>query len=133
MAIKNRYWYVFGLDVTSDPNGAIFAQVAGEQMEAQPAPARRNNRDQGFARIEGEAPRLGNDGGYGFKVSQQVHRTMNQVFTSKASAQLYAKEQAEKNPKTMYGIYECIQVFETTTPTIIEKKWTDNGELIPVV
>lgn len=127
MAKNTRFWYVFNLEVQSDPNAVIFAQVQGEPV-AQAAPAR-NNRGLRLDvnGVDGVA------GGYGFKIHGTTHRNMNLAFTSKQAARTYAKEQAEKNPKTMYGIYECCEVFETTTPTIIEKKFNDANELIPVV
>jgi len=36
---------------------------------------------------------------------------------------------ASKSPGKQYGVFECVDVFETTTPTVIRKFWTDSGEL----
>jgi len=124
-----RYWYVFSLDVLTDPNAPIFAQV-NDEVPVQPVAANPLRRNRNF---DFEPVVLQPAGDYGFKIAAATYRNMNQAFTSRKAAQLWAKEQAEKNPKVMYGIYECVQVFETTTPTIIEKKFNDAGELIPVV
>jgi hypothetical protein len=70
--------------------------------------------------------------GYGYTILRDDAKDMNMAFTTAAAAEAYAKHQAELNPKTLFGVFSCDKVFETTTPTIIEKSYNDAGELTPV-
>lgn len=52
------------------------------------------------------------------------------AFTTKSKAAEFAKHQATMNPQKLFGIYTCEQVYETTVPAVLEKKFNDAGELI---
>jgi len=121
MANNRQLWFVFPLDLKGDSNSPLFAQANGEFAQE--------------VRVDGRGrlvpPRDLEPIEYGFKIASNHREDMMKAFTSYKSAQLYVKETAEKHPKTMYGIYSCIGVYETTVPTIIEKKFNDAGELVP--
>lgn len=66
--------------------------------------------------------------GYGFTMGR--NQKVEIAFTTKAAAIEYAKQQASKTPTIAYGVYGCVDVFETTAPTVIEKQFNDGGELV---
>ena len=66
---------------------------------------------------------------YGFKMSRETRAEICTAFTSRVLAGEHAQELAAKSPGKQYGVFECVDVFETTTPTVIKKFWTDKGEL----
>ena len=109
------------------------------QAEIQPAraPARANRaRPQDMVQefLDGQeqrqqvAPRAN---GYGYWVSPVREDTSGQIaFTSEEAAKTYATELAGKNPRVMYGVFQCTSVFETTEPVVVVKEYNDSGELI---
>lgn len=66
--------------------------------------------------------------GYGFTMART--NKVEMAFTTKGAAVEYAKQQASKTPTVAYGVYGCVDVFETTAPTVIEKQFTEGGELV---
>jgi len=96
-----------------------------ELRAAEPARANRRTNE---ATVDLDAPA---DTGYGLYLASKETKEIL-AFTTKEKAQQYAKYQAGLNPSKLYGIYSCEQVFETTEPTIIEKKFNDAGELVLV-
>ena len=52
------------------------------------------------------------------------------TFTDRPTAVAYAAQQASMNPKVQYGVFECIEVYETTDPVVIVKSYNDGGELV---
>jgi hypothetical protein len=115
-----------------DPNKTIIGNAPnGGGPRPAPRLRRRDEVDELLDGGEEAAPQ--GDQGYGFYIHRDDLKDMNAVFTTELAAENYAKEQAEKNPKTLYGVFGCVKVFETTTPTIIEKTYNDAGELLVVV
>jgi CubicO group peptidase (beta-lactamase class C family) len=133
-----REWYVFKLGKRQDPSGRRVGQGQGEQDAprvggfARPVQPRRRERDIVAEILEDDNEQAAVDPGFGFTILREDRKDMDLVFTSNAAAEAYAKEQAEKNPKTLFGVFSCTKVFETTTPTIIEKTYNDAGELLVV-
>lgn len=84
--------------------------------------------------LEDEAPQAVavEDIGYGYYLQRADCKDMDMAFSSAEAAERYAREQAELCPKTLFGVFSCDKVFETTTPAIIEKKYNDAGELLVV-
>lgn len=70
--------------------------------------------------------------GYGFHIHREDKKDMEVVFTTEDAAETYAKEQAALHPKQLYGVFSCEKVFETTAPSVIEKKYNNAGELLVV-
>lgn len=126
MASKiRRFWLVAPLDIKEDSNQARIQGGGGLQDFAIEA----NPRHRAGRGLEVEAPAV--NAGYGFKIQSADIKRMNTAFTSEEAANLYAKDQAEKNPKVLYGVFNCAGTYETTTPTIIKKSFNDDGELTP--
>jgi hypothetical protein len=90
-----------------------------DDIEEVPQPAR--------ARNQPPQP-VQNAHGYGFTMAR-AHE-VKIAFTTRNAAIEYAKQQASKTPTIAYGVYGCVDVFETTAPTVIEKQFTDGGELV---
>jgi hypothetical protein len=120
--------------ITLDNNGRI-----GEPARAQPVRAR----GRPFGGIEEAQLQIGPrndapeqaplpDPGYGFVIQREDRKDMDTAFTTREAAEAYAKHQAECFPKTLFGVFSCDVVFETTTPSVIEKKYNDAGELLVV-
>jgi hypothetical protein len=125
----NREWYVFRIGMKQDVNKPTIGQP---QLAAQRAPRRDGRRD--ALPLEEEAPPValeGNDG-YGYHLSAADTKDMHLVFTSQNAAEKYAIEQASLKPKTLFGVFSCVKVFETTTPSVVEKTYNDAGELLVV-
>lgn len=52
------------------------------------------------------------------------------AFTTKPAAREFAKELAAKTPRVLYGVFECVEVFETTEPVVVSKRYNDSDELV---
>ena len=114
---------VVPLDIKEDPHGVkMFAPQQDMAMELEPA------RPRGQRELAAAATTAG----YGFKILGSELKRINMAFTNRQLADDYAKEQAEKNPKTLFGVFACDGTFETTTPTVIRKAFNEDGELTPV-
>lgn len=133
-------WFVSPLGITEDGNKPRVYPDADAQpqqddgpQQAQPRAARgREPRGGGGFEIQaalavGGAPGAKGDG-YGFGI--QRNNVITLAWTTKEAAEAYARDQAAKNPQTAYGVFACIGVVETTKPQVIEKKFSDSGELI---
>lgn len=122
MAKIRQFWMVVPLDIKEDPHGGkMYATMPDMAMDAEPArPAR-------LTRAEPQVT-----AGYGFKILGSELKRINMAFTNRQLADDYAKEQAEKSPKTLFGVFACDGTFETTTPTIIRKAFNEDGELTPI-
>lgn len=68
----------------------------------------------------------------GREISRNELRDPVIVFDTEEAAEQYANEQAAKIPKTLFAVMGVLKVFETTQPTVIEKRFNDKGELILV-
>lgn len=53
-------------------------------------------------------------------------------FDTEENAVAYAKKQAVLNPSVQYAVYGISRIFETTTPTVIEKQLDSRGQVVPV-
>lgn len=116
-------WFVSPLVLDEDQTKTRItpeAFNARDQDEQPAAPARR--RDQ----LE-VAHRPENTSGYGFGLLRAD--IVKEAFTSAEAAEEVAKERASKQPKTAFGVFACVEVFETTQPEIIEKRFNSAGEL----
>lgn len=129
MAKIRQFWLVAPLDVKEEPGSRIYpgnAENVNEDVAREAdAPIRR-----GGAGIIG-AP-VATKADFGFRIPGLDLKRMNYAFTSEATANSYAKDQAEKNPKVLFGVFPCGGTFETTTPTVIQKSFNEDGELTPV-
>lgn len=133
MATKTgRLWFVIPNGLVGDGRqwyGPEGLQRPNELRAAEPA--RANRRNEAPRNIDEEVEAITADPGYGMYLSSKETKEF-MAFTTKEKAKQYAKYQAGLNPSKLFGIYSCEQVFETTEPTIIEKKFNDSGELVLV-
>jgi len=53
-------------------------------------------------------------------------------YVTKETALTACNELASQNPMCPYSVLEILDIVETGTPTLIRKKFTDEGELIIV-
>jgi hypothetical protein len=120
MAKIRRFWLVAPLDIKEDTTQGRVGNNIAFPEEVRPARIAR-----GEAQLEAQAVNTG----YGFKIQSADIKRMNTAFTSEDAAQTYAREQAEKNPKVLFGVFGCSGTYETTTPTIIKKSFNEDGEL----
>lgn len=67
---------------------------------------------------------------YGFKMHRESKAEIDNCFEDPQLAAAYAAELASKTPGKQYAVFECGEVFETTTPTVIKKQFTASGELV---
>jgi len=141
-----------GIIATRFPDNAIPAAPAAAEEEFNQAnprefvlPLQARQREEqmgrGLARDRNQPARAANPGPardqygnppgteYGFKMSRETRAEICTAFTSRVLAGEHAQELAAKSPGKQYGVFECVDVFETTTPTVIKKFWTDKGEL----
>ena len=134
----SRLWFVIPNDIKGDgrlwngPDVVTRGAWGTIQAELAPAPARAQrpvrDRARGNDLIVEEAP-VEEEQGVGLYLGPKETKEI-MAFTTKAKATEYAKYQATMNPQKLYGIFACEQVFETTTPTVLEKKFNDAGELV---
>jgi len=123
-------FYVIRLGRQVDPNKPVIGQApVHDGMER----ARRILR--GFDRVEDgpqPAPEPAFEGieGYGQEISRGELRDPVIRFTTDEAAQAYAKEQAAKNPRVLFGVLTVTSVFETGEAPVIEKKFNQAGELV---
>lgn len=119
-------FYVIRLGRNVDPNKLAIGLQAPVAARAPRAP-RRNE-------IDVDAPEqiLGADdqAGYGQEIARTELRDPVIRFTTEEAAERHAAELAEKSPKTLFAVLGVLRVFETTVPTVIEKRFNDKGELI---
>src|ERR1700744_5003820 len=108
MSKIRQFWMVVPLDIKEDPSQGRIG--GGQDMAMDVAP---------------EQPRRARDAlqpqpaaAYGFKIHSTDLKRLQMAFTSKQLADDYAKGEAEKHPKVLYGVFECAGTFETTTPTV---------------
>lgn len=151
-----RLWFVLPLNLAADPNKTSWGpEVGGEEGGfAQPAPAarREDNRRVRFGDVDRVVAAAGqrqqapqwpdmvaelNEAppqqqvlkGRGFYLSSESKKSFQKGFTTEEMAVAEAEKQAELFPKTPFGVFACIKIFETTTPKIIEKTFNEAGEL----
>lgn len=117
-------FYVIRLGRNIDPNKMII----GHQPIPAPRAARRPIPIEDEIGVAG-MPVADNEG-YGQEISRTDLRDPVIRFTTEAAAEKYAAELAEKSPKTLFAVLGVLKVFETTVPTVIEKRFNDKGELI---
>lgn len=125
-----QFWMVVPLDVKQDDNGGRLGggEGRGELAAgfAEPArPAQRNRPPELIAPAEPAK-------GYGWKIQSGEMKRLQWAFTTEEAACEYAKDQAEKSPKVLFGVFPCTKTYETTTPTVIQKSFNQDGELTPV-
>lgn len=132
MAKITRIWFVAPNELKGDgkqwrgPDNVV--QGRGEDgggfaQEVRPRDARRAQP------VALDAPEA--DEGYGFGITSADAKGI-MAFTSKARATEYAKYQATMQPTKLFSVFACEQMYETTTPAVIEKKFNDAGELVLV-
>jgi hypothetical protein len=127
MATKiSRLWFVIPNDIKGTGQtwqGAGQPNVRLDDFRIEPA---RPRAARGAPVEEPEAPA---DSGVGLYLSPKESKEIV-AFTTKTKATEYAKYQATMNPQKLFGVFSCDQVFETTTPNVLEKKFNDAGELV---
>jgi hypothetical protein len=128
---NRKLWLVSPLELQQDPTKpAIFGDGLGGEVvngdnglldEAQPiAPAR--GRFLPPRGVRENAP----DGYY---LTGNSKKEIEAAFFNREAAQNHAKKLAELKPTIQYAVFECVGVFETTVPEVIEKEFTEDGEL----
>jgi hypothetical protein len=122
MAKIRQFWLVVPLDIKEDGT-KIGATVGGLQDFAQEVDGLGRRRPAAQPALPAE--------GYGFGIGSSDLKRMKQAFTTKAAADAFAKNQAELQPKTLFGVFGCLGTYETTTPTVIQKQFNEDGELTP--
>ncbi len=130
MAAKvKRFWFVIPNDIQGNGQQWYGPVAVGRGFGLEPnvEPARPRN-DRG-RRNEGEEVVVSEDAGYGIGLSPKEQKEV-MAFTTKGKAEEYAKYQATMHPQRLFGIFECGQMFETTEPTVLSKKFNDAGELV---
>lgn len=128
MASKtNRLWFVIPTVIKG--NGQVWSEPGvsrGDWIEREIEPARpRGARNA----LPIEEPEIPTDNGVGLYLAPKESKEI-MAFTTRPKAVEYAKYQATMNPSKLFGVFSCDQVFETTTPTVLEKKFNDAGELV---
>lgn len=127
-------FYVIRMDRKPDPQKAIVGN-----MPVGVAP-RNRNRAVGELRAFEEpqpdfaqpAPNAVFEGvdGYGQELLRSELKDPVVKFTTQEAAEACAKDLAERTPKVLYGVLGVISLFETSKPTLIEKKFNERGELV---
>jgi hypothetical protein len=122
-----QIWFVSPIVVEMDSNKPLTypgGQPVNDEEIQEAQPVRRNE-----FRPADLNQRIGDTGkDFGFNMIRNNIITL--AWNSKTAAESYAKEMAGKNPKTAYGVFSCVDVFETTAPEVIEKQFNDQGELV---
>lgn len=140
-----QFWFVCKLAVTADPNKPAinFEPVQAEVARQAPVRNRLRMPDQagGFAVNvaqpqaeqefrQPEQPQIGDpESGYGYYLQSADAKELNKVFTTEGAANKFAQQCAEEKPTTPFGVFGCLRVYETTIPSLIEKTFTEDGEL----
>lgn len=130
MAKVNRIWFVIPNELKGDgrqwrgPENVV--QARDGQQDFAEAVARPRNRN---APPVADVPEA--DEGFGFGITSADAKGI-MAFTSKTRATEYAKYQATMQPTKLFSVFACEQMYETTTPAVIEKKFNDAGELVLV-
>lgn len=127
-------WFVLSLDVKPDPRkGAIFGQqvdVAADQAFAAPPNVPNQEPQQPLPRGgRFQLNRNRDVPAVGVYINGLSVKDLDRVFYSHEAASSFAKEQAELHPKCPYGVFLCGEIYETTTPTVLEKEFNEVGEL----
>ena len=125
-------FYVIRLGRQVDPNKPVIGHVPLNR-ELNMERARRVLR--GFEPVEEGPPQVPEPAfegieGYGQEISRGELRDPVIRFTTDEAAQAYAKEQAAKNPRVLFGVLTVTSVFETGEAPVIEKKFNQAGELV---
>lgn len=142
-----QHWLVIPIDMKYDNRaGPInFLEPANVAQPAEAAPeeaqgdwaepqARRDARGllnelQRVGRAQRDAQGRAVGTRYGFKLDRETQKQIDNCFETPELAEKYAVELASQHPGKQYGVFSCVRVFETTTPQVITKKFTDAGEL----
>lgn len=136
-----RLWFVLPLDMHEDDNRPRINPQQEIQQDIEAPPLRQGRRELGrpgaieafmVNQIAGAPQPIGNqqrNNGYGFHLTSASRKELDIVFTSAEMAEAHAKERAEREPKRPFGVFSCQAIYETTTPTVIEKEFNNAGEL----
>lgn len=127
------FWIVAPLNVTeaagrSGNRVGVQNGAAGLDFAVEPRGTARERERQRAQQTEVPAPAV--DAGFGYVPDSKWTKSITHVFTTQGAAERYATELAEKNPKTLYGVFGCGNTYETTTPTVITKYFNESGELV---
>lgn len=123
MANIKQFWIVAPVECPERAGAAAQRMTFG----AQEAPRPRADRNR--IQMEAEAAPVANDG-FGYVPDSAWTKKITHVFTTKTAAEEAAKDAAAKQPKVMFGVFECQTVYETTTPQVIQKQFKETGELV---
>lgn len=128
-----REFYVIRLGRPQDANKSLATGpnpgVVEDLVGGFAAPAR-NRRNEIPQQAAPTVPQRQQGFGYYVKPADNTDKSGSIAHTTLEAAEKYAGELAGKTPGVMYGVFTCVKVFETTTPTIITKKFNDSGELV---
>jgi len=70
--------------------------------------------------------------GLDYRNLAQRSDVVKDYFRRETSAVMWAQKQATLNPGQQYAVMGVLKIFETTTPTVIEKYIDDRGQILPV-
>jgi hypothetical protein len=139
-----REWYVIRLGRGENTTKAHWFDPNNQQAQLQgpgelaPAGAARRPRREGEENLnfrindmrqQAAAPQQQQGFGYYIKPEREDFSGII-TFTDHPTAVAYAAQQASMNPKVQYGVFECVEVYETTEPVVIVKSYNDGGELV---
>jgi hypothetical protein len=139
-----REWYVIRLNRPQDKSKAVLTSATAD-INAQldigtwaaapaPRPARgAREAEQLAAQIQAgpaQAPQQKKGFGYFVKPGDRDDKSGQIAHNTREAAEAYAQELASKSPGVMYGVFDCIKIFETTTPQVITKTYNEGGELV---
>lgn len=62
----------------------------------------------------------------------KLSKSMSTVYNIPDTARAVAIQQAGKSPGTQFAVMEVVEVYEALAPTVIEKKFNSDGELLNV-
>ena len=142
MANIHQVWFVLPLELTPDPNRPMWGpefEVDNNAFRARrPAGLERIAEAPLQAAVNFGQPRVENEGqpnqivgrGKGFYLDRNSRNKFEKVFTTRELANEEAKKLAQSTPKVPYGVFTCTEVYETTSPEVIEKQFTEAGELV---
>lgn len=128
MAAK-QFWLVLPLTLKIDPNkGEIFPPNEGFAQEERPQRGRIGMAVDLLQPPPAPAMPQGN-GPLGFYILAADRKHLDAAFYTHEAAKNHAENLASLSPKTPFGVFQCVGIFETAQPTILEKEFNTEGEL----
>lgn len=129
MAAK-QFWLVLPLTLKIDPNkGEIFPPNEGFAQEEGPQRDRAARFRNDLLQPPPAPARPQGNGPVGFYILAGDRKHLDAAFYTHEAAMNHATDLASLSPKTPFGVFQCVGIFETAQPTILEKEFNAEGEL----